>query len=144
MSEILGKIIEKLYTYIFRVINFSLFIFKRYPDVIDCLDSISVINEKKLSVSRFGDGELNIIRGIGWGFQNYDKELANRLIEVLGSDDPNIAICIPDVFRDRSRFTKTVRHFWFHQVLNNLYHWNKYTLKGKSYMDTQFTRFYMD
>ncbi len=118
--------------------------FNRYPNVIDSHKSISIIIEKQLSVSRFGDGELMIIRGEGWGFQNYSKELAKRLVEVLNSTDQSIAICIPDVFHDGSRLRDSARQFWRNQVLNNLYHWNRNTVKNKVYLDALFTRFYMD
>ena len=128
----------------FRLVNSVLLLFKIYPKVLDSHTSINIITDKRLSVSRFGDGELMIIRGKGWGFQKYNRELANRLAEVLKSNNPNIAICIPDVFRDQSRFVDFARKFWHHQVLNNLYHWNKYTIKNKVYLDALFTRFYMD
>lgn len=119
-------------------------LFEKYPDVLDSHKSINIIIDNRLSVSRFGDGELMIIRGKGWGFQKYNKELANRLAEVLKSNNPNIAICIPDVFRDQSRFVDFARNFWGNQVLDNLYHWNKNTKKNKVYLDALFTRFYMD
>ena len=128
----------------FRLVNSVLLLFKIYPKVLDSHTSINIITDKRLSVSRFGDGELMIIRGKGWGFQKYNRELANRLAEVLKSNNPNIAICLPDVFRDQSRLTDFARNFWHHQVLNNLYHWNKYTIKNKVYLDALFTRFYMD
>lgn len=127
-----------------RVFNYTLLIMKKYPIVLDSHKSIKIIIDKQLSVSRFGDGELMIIKGTGWGFQEYDKKLASRLLEVLRSDDPNIAICLPDVFRERSRLEPKARKFWRNQILDNLYFWNKYTVKGKTYLDTQFTRFYMD
>jgi glycosyltransferase family protein len=139
MIRIFRKIIEKVYSYILRLINFSLLVLNRYPNVLNSYESVNVIVEKRLSVSRFGDGELNIIKGTG-----YDSELARRLVEVLRSNDPGIAICIPDVFKDRSRLTDSARKFWFDQVLNNLFQWNKYTINNKSYLDALFTRFYMD
>lgn len=144
MVRIFCRIINKVYYYILRVHNYLLIVFKSYPNVLDSHQSLSIIIEEELSVSRFGDGELMIIRGTGWGFQKYDRELANRLFEILKSDDPSVAICIPDVFKDKSRFTETARQFWHNHILNNLFHWNKYTLKDKLYFDTQFSRFYMD
>lgn len=141
---ILKKIIYRLNTYLMRAVNLILLFFKQYPNVQDSHQSIQTIIDKQLSVSRFGDGELMIIRGKGWGFQKYDSELAKRLQEVLNSNNPNIAICIPDVFKDGSRFTKFVEKFWHQQLLYNLYFWNKYTLKDKLYYDSLMTRFYMD
>lgn len=144
MIDILKKVLNKLHYYKRKVYNNILLGFNKYPYVIDSHETINIIIDSKLSVSRFGDGELMIIRGKGWGFQRYDVKLAKRLAEILNSDDPGIAICIPDVFKDRSRFTGSVRQFWHNQILDNLYHWNKYTLKNKIYLDALFTRFYMD
>ena len=48
------------------------------------------------------------------------------------------------MFKDRSRLTNRAGKFWEREVFENLYHWNKYTLKGKRYYDALFTRFYMD
>jgi glycosyltransferase family protein len=143
-DAIIKRIISKIIEYWFNVINLVSLICRKYPHVYDSVYSLNEIIEKKLSVSRFGDGELMIIRGDGWGFQQYNNILAKRLIEILKSDDPNIAICIPDVFRNRSRFTEVARKFWRNHLLNNLLHWNKYILKDKAYYDTQISRFYMD
>lgn len=144
MTVFINKIKNKLYSYLIRALNSVLLFFKIYPKVLDSHKSIQIIIDKQLSISRFGDGELMIIRGKGWGFQNYDSELAKRLKEVLNSDNSNIGICIPDVFKDTSRFTKFVRKFWHQQVLLNLHSWNKFTLKDKLYFDSLITRFYMD
>lgn len=135
---------EKLILCKARIFNFFLLIFNKYPNVLDSHKSITIIIDKRLSVARFGDGELMIIRGKGWGFQQYDKDLAKRLVEILKSDNSAVAICIPDVFEDRSRFTKAAKQFWFNHILDNLSQWNKYVLKDKTYLDTQITRFYMD
>lgn len=142
--RLVRKVTDKLRDYGIKAYNFLLLLMKRFPNVINSQSSVDQIIARKLSVSRFGDGELMIICGSGWGFQEYDAKLAQRLAEVLRSDNPDIAICIPDVFRDRSRFTPVARKFWYNHLLETLHHWNKYTLPGKIYMDTQFTRFYMD
>ena len=148
MSKIMIKIVNKIYNkffyYILRIFNYLFFISKKFPNVLDSHQSIEFIIKKKMSVSRFGDGELMIIRGKGWGFQKHDNKLAKRLIEVLNSNNPKIAICIPDVFKDKSRFTDSPKRFWHDQILNNLHYWNKYTLKNKLYLDSLLTRFYMD
>lgn len=144
MAEFIRKVFERLGLYTTRVYNLILLALGRYPRVLDSMESVNRVIEGELSVARFGDGELMIICGGGWGFQKYDSRLAERLAEVLKSSDPGIAICIPDVFRDRSRFTKTAWNFWYYHILSNLHNWNRYTLRRKVYLDTQFTRFYMD
>ena len=144
MNKLFYKIANRLRLYLFRLINYFLLTAKIYPKILDSHETIEQIVKNQLSISRFGDGELMIIRGVGWGFQKYDNDLAIRLIEVLQSNDPLITICIPNVFKDKLRLTDSAKRFWHHQVLENLYFWNKYTIKNKIYLDSLFTRFYMD
>lgn len=144
MLDLINRAVNKLLIYASRLLNFFFLRTYKYPLVLASHESLKSILEHSLSVVRFGDGELNVIRGIGWGFQEYDFALSNRLKEVLNSNESNIAVCIPDVFKDRSRFTVSARRFWYDQVLNYLNYWNKYTIKGKIYYDALFTRFYMD
>ncbi len=65
-----------------------------------------IIIENK-SLCRFGDGEFEIIRGKDrpW-FQKADKRLADRLLEVLRSDEPQILIAIADNFGNLDKYTQ--------------------------------------
>ena len=96
---------ERLFLYTRRVLNYILILRKKYPAVKNTKDTIEAIIDRKLSVSRFGDGELMIINGSGWGFQKYNPHLATRLKEILKSDEARIAICLPDVFQTIRIFT---------------------------------------
>ncbi len=135
---------ERLFLYTRRVLNYILILRKKYPAVKNTKDTIEAIIDRKLSVSRFGDGELMIINGSGWGFQKYNPHLATRLKEILKSDEARIAICLPDVFQTRRRFTSVAKNFWFLHILDHLHQWNRLIICNKPYYDTQFTRFYMD
>ena len=74
-----------------------------------------IIRENK-SLCRFGDGEFEIIRGKErpW-FQECNKELAMRLLEVLKSDDPQILVAIADNFGNLDKYTEEaangIRHY---------------------------------
>ena len=61
---------------------------------------------KKMSLSRFGDGELDLIMGRNIRFQKFSPKLQQRLKEVLYSQDSRIGIGIPiEVFaKNKSRF----------------------------------------
>lgn len=67
---------------------------EKYPDVRHESETIKNIDEKSLSIARFGDGELNISIGRSIGFQKKDKRLAVRLKEILNSKEKNILIGI--------------------------------------------------
>ena len=60
-----------------------LYIFNKPPKVINSIDSLKKINNEKLSISRYGDGEFFIMSGKSIKFQEYDPTLASRLKEIL-------------------------------------------------------------
>lgn len=144
MINLITRIYNKVLKIIFQFLNRFLIYFKIHPKVLDSHASLQVIIDKKMSVSRFGNGELDIILGQHEGFQKYDKRLKERLVEVLKSDTKNLAVSIPDVFQDHSRLNDRASKYWTRQVAHYLYHWNKFTIKDKLYYDSLMTRFYMD
>lgn len=65
------------------------------------LETLEYLNNSNVSLCRFGDSELDIIFDHkDTVFQKYDKKLAQRLEEILSSNDPNLLIGI--------------NYFWFH------------------------------
>lgn len=66
----------------------------KLPQVLNPFDSIQAILNSNKSVIRFGDGEFNLILGNSIGFQEYSPELAQRLTEILMTDDKNILVGI--------------------------------------------------
>lgn len=71
--------------------------------ILSDFDSIQYVLDHHCSVSRYGDGEFGILRGIGNGFQTPNSALAKRLAEVLESDPAdhkNFMIDIPLPIKD--------------------------------------------
>lgn len=71
--------------------------------ILSDLDSIQYVLDHHCSVSRYGDGEFGILRGIGNGFQMPNSALAKRLAEILESDPAdrkNFMIGIPLPIKD--------------------------------------------
>lgn len=71
------------------------------------------------SMSRYGDGELNMILGRNFStFQDPDEMLIRRLKEILKSNIPGHMVCIPDIYGDffnRDESHKT----WFRRHLSD-------------------------
>lgn len=86
--------------------------FYAQPKVLGTKESLQLLLNEKCSVARFGDGEFNIIRGGGLGFQCADAELAERLKEVLHKNTDGLKIGIPDVFDDLSEYEDKSAKFW--------------------------------
>ena len=88
--RISNNILKKVYK--FKILN-------RY-------ETINLIKKNKLSVARFGDGELFIINNTEIGFQEKNIELSKRLKEILKSNDKDILICIPSMLNDTNWCTE--------------------------------------
>lgn len=109
------------------------------------LDSIKYIIRTRCSVSRFGDGEFDVLIGKnGNTFQVADRQLAERLKEVLVSNDvPNHMIGIPRPLKGMSGLRPLSRDFWGYYVKENITKLLPFFSKKKTYLDTQLSRFYI-
>lgn len=115
------------------------------PKVINTHDTLDALINGKKSISRFGDGEFVWIQQQSRGsFQKNSPELANRLLEVLHSNNPNVLICIPDVFTSVHRFTTSSRLYWERELALEGRQWINFLQLEREYYDTQVTRPYMD
>lgn len=108
-------------------------------------DSIRYIIDTQCSVSRFGDGEFDIIMGKdGNTFQNANEKLAKRLKEVLTATDvPNHVLGIPFPLKDTSLLRASSRDFWGFYTLWNGKILKPYLSEERIYLDTQLSRFYI-
>lgn len=105
-------------------------------------ETLDYILAHRCSVSRFGDGEFNIIKGGGNDFCNYDPFLAEKLKEVLTTDAPNHIIGLPHGLISQDNYTLRVRVFWISYFCKTFDYFIKYLKPGKVYYDAGFTRFY--
>ena len=107
-------------------------------------DTLSEIIYNNKSISRFGDGEFNLIFGIGIKFQRANKNLSKRLKDVLKSNEEGLLIGIPDILNIKyvNNYVTRTRKFWKKWIKRN-----KYKLfilnKNKNYYSAFITRFYM-
>lgn len=126
---------------------------RRSLHILDSEDTILYIIQNRCSVSRFGDGEFQMISHyLSNGtaddfhvdsFQNYDPDLASRLLEVYLSAQPGHLVCIPYAFRKSSVYKGYSRTFFEREFLfrkDFLCSGNDERLMG----DSCFTRFYLN
>lgn len=72
-----------------------------YPQIMSVEDTINEIVEHGKSIARFGDGEFGLMYGVQrWRFQKNDQNLAERLKEVLQSQQEHILIGLIDFYGD--------------------------------------------
>ena len=120
---------------------------RRFQDlkIMDSITSINYILEHRCSVSRYGDGEFDIIEGREEGYQEPNERLAKLLKQVLQSDLPNHMIGIPYPLKDTSMLKKQSKDFWEkYFLLRHGKSVRKYLSPHKMYLDTQLSRFYME
>lgn len=130
------------------IISLNNIVFKlwKQPQIKDIPTTIQAILDNKASLSRFGDGEFDIIFGRGQPFQNYNKNLKKRLKQILKSNNKSksLLIAIPDCFGDLSHFVPEAQMHWRIRLEKERYKWY-YILNRKShYYHAQISRFYLD
>jgi glycosyltransferase family protein len=126
---------------------------RRKLNILNSEETIKIIISSHCSVSRYGDGELQMINhylvnGNATNFnvdtfQQYNVKLAERLIEVYKSSNDNCLISLPYDFKDASGNKLYTRLFWEREWLGRYKMLDSLSLE-KLFGDTNFTRFYMN
>lgn len=79
-----------------------------YPDFYELEETIDDIVQNKKSLARFGDGEFAIMsRVIRQKFQRLDDNLAERLKEVISSNDEGMLIGIADNYGSLDKYNES-------------------------------------
>ena len=69
------------------------------PKILSSKDTLNALSKEHKSFTRFGDGEFGIIAGKQrWQFQNADSRLAQRLEEVLKSQEEGLLVGLNPLF----------------------------------------------
>ena len=106
-------------------------------------ETVKKIDADKCSIVRFGDGEISVIVGEGLRFQEWDETLAQRLQDVLGSNEENLLVCIPDVFEGFEKYKKWKGIlFWRRLIVNTRKEWEK-ICTNKNYYNAFISRPYI-
>lgn len=72
--------------------------FSQLPNVATRKWTLDKIISDNLSISRFGDGEYDLIQGKSLKFQEYNNELSKKLKFVLSSKLDKHMTCLPDIY----------------------------------------------
>ena len=72
------------------------------PHILDIVDSLyALVNDRSLSLSRFGDGELGLMTGVfkpNSGYQDHDAGLAHALKDVITCKKRKCRVALPKWF----------------------------------------------
>lgn len=125
---------------------YYLFIYKknRYKILDDAEIIKKIVNENK-SLARFGDGEFKWMLGAKQvSFQDNNKEMQEKLIEIMKEKNENLIIGIPRALNNLQNLNKLAKRIW--KTFIYLYY-KKVKIfidENREYADTNITRFYMD
>ena len=106
-------------------------------------ESINKIKNKNLSLSRFGDGELNIIYGKNIRFQKSSPKLAEMLKHILKEEQDFCCLGIPDAINRFENLTKESKTFWINNMLKDRDKWIELLNPHTEYLTANLTRLYI-
>lgn len=139
----MNRLTRKLYTYFCETRSLFAKIFMTAPNVLNTDDTLDLIINHHYSISRNGDGEIDIMLGESIPFQKYDVRLSQLLKEAIVYQGDKYISAIPNIFKSVNRFNPKAQ-FYFQRYLK-LKRWNYYRLaRAERYGDTQISRFYID
>ena len=123
--------------------------FKNYyskkPEILNTIETIDDLINNKVSVTRFGDGEFDLIlNNRSLAFQKSDILLREKLIEILKSNERNVYVCIPYSLISTFNMNKKAAFFWNLYFNRNYQKLMPYFNFKTVYGDSLFTRLYMD
>lgn len=140
LTKLKQSIKQILYTYILIPLVYK---YTSQFNILTSIDSIHYIIKNHLSVSRFGDGELDMIFGKGNGFQVYNQALSKRLYEIITSNLPNHIVGIPYNIKS-TKYINNPNTFWGKYTAYNFFKIKRLVATNKLYIDTQISRFYFE
>lgn len=115
-------------------------------NILSFQETVNEIIKNKKSISRFGDGEFNlIIKDKGITFQKLDDKISERLYEVLNSELPNLLVAIPKSLVSIKNLKIDAKDFWLGFIFHKEQRISD-AIKNKSkiFGDAFISRFYQD
>ena len=141
---------DKIKTYIDRYVIsaiYSIFfpIKRRKLDysIMNSMETIDFIIKNRLSISRYGDGEYDLIGRKGNGFQQDNADLSAKLVFVLQNPIPKHLVCIPLALKDVTGLRLRSKLFWMSFVTKKSELVFQTTRRDIIYGNSLFTRFYI-
>ncbi len=126
-----------------EIINEFLIKYGTQPNVLSIDETIDYIIKNQCSVSRYGDGELDLMLNISMYYQNESDALSSALTNVFNSNLSNHIVCLADFFEFDRLYTKP-SVIYSKKLLKDFRHkyMSLFNLK-KTYYNTNVTRPYM-
>lgn len=134
-------IIKKVQRLFWKVTDIYYVKFFKPPVVKSVDETIDVIISKKVSVSRYGDGEMKLMNNKDISFQEASAFVRDKLIETLSSDEEGHIVCVCDVFGEKINSVNV--DFWREMLYRYRRIMYKHMIPGKTYYHAGITRQYL-
>lgn len=131
------------FAFILYYFNIYLWPYRRHPKVLSVYDTIDLIIKNKLSVIRFGDGEISLMDGLNLGFQKYNKYLVEKLEWIIRANEEGLLITVPNIWGKMDNLEDYAYRFGVHHAYRCGHLWNSLLSLEQIYGDTGMTRFYL-
>ena len=133
------------YEILYDYLNYQLQIVHRKiinqnPKIVSIDDTINHIINHRVSVSRFGEGEIRLINNESIEFQSYNPVLAKKLSSIIKSNQQDILVCIPDIFSGLNDYTASTKYFWRRHLKVYNKTWLNLLIAKKQYYNALITR----
>ncbi len=113
------------------------------PKVASIEQTIEYIKSNRVSISRFGDGEIKLVAGKDLAFQHCSLELQNKMIEVLSKPIHNHVVALPDIFTSLDKYEKGAAEHWSLHLAYYRKYWYRYINKDQQFYNAFISRCYM-
>lgn len=82
------------------------------PDIMGLEETLRYIIDHRCSVTRFGDGELELVADRDMLFEDANAEMKKRLIDILANPIDSCLCCIPNSYGSLERYVSRDLLFW--------------------------------
>lgn len=122
--------------------NYLLKWFYKKPNVMSSEETVDYIIKNKVSISRYGDGEICSLMGYNLDFQKANGELSQKLKDVKNTE--NCLVCLPKIFykKDFVDYVGKRSKFWSRHLTKYEYFYKRH-FKDEIYGDAFISRFYI-
>ncbi len=118
---------------------------KNNVNIMGMEETLEYVRTRKISVARFGDGEVFLMTGRSISYQDYDEGLAKRLKQIITMpDNKKLLVCLPDIFERKERYNGACIAFWERHLEKYRDFWDEVIISEKCYGSAFFSRPYMD
>lgn len=145
LKKIIKSKVVQFMLMLIRLLYWPLYLVKRKKmnfKIMSSLETTEYLHDKKISISRFGDGELNLIfRNRSIGFQSYSDKLRVNLVNVAKTGNNNkLMLALPFGLKETKGLKLKEKAFWWSYTVRNAEKINDLFARNTTYLNTNFTR----